>query len=131
MVDWLGAAYAIHVLLAVLAAIGFFRYWGRTHFWLPRYVHFLAAIGLAVGLACIAFMPPSAPIQSGWMGGWAGLKKTLLVLTLPALVYVFFVFYGGQRAAYERTHRSVPCQYCRDAHVAPGSQCPHCGQTAA
>jgi len=128
VLDWLGAAYAIHVLLAVLAAIGFFRYWSRTHFWLPRYVHYLAAIGLAVGLACIAFMPSSAPINQG---GRAGLKKTLLVLALPALVYLFFVFQGGQRAAYERTHQPAPCQYCRGADVVPGSRCSHCGQMTA
>lgn len=127
MLDWLGAAYAIHVLLAVLAAVGFFRYWGKTHFWLPRYVHYLAAIGLAVGLACIAFMPPNAPINQG---GWTGLKKALLVLILPALVYFFFVFYGGQRAAHERTYQPLPCQYCRDAQVVPGGRCPECGQTA-
>jgi peptidoglycan/LPS O-acetylase OafA/YrhL len=128
MVDWLGAAYVLHVLLVVLGAIGFFRYWGRTRFWLPRYVHVLAAIGLAVGLACVAFMPPSAPIGKGQ---WAGLKKTLLVVSLPAVVYIFFVAYGGQRAAYERTHPSMLCQYCRGAEVVSGGRCANCGQTTA
>jgi ribose/xylose/arabinose/galactoside ABC-type transport system permease subunit len=126
MVDWLGAAYLLHVLVALLAAIGFFRYWGKTHFWLPRYVHTLAAIGLAVGVACIAFMPASAPIAQS---RWAGLKQTLLVLGLPALVYLFFVAYGGQRAAHERTHQLELCQYCRGADVVSGGRCPNCGQT--
>ena len=128
MADWLGAAYLLHVPLVALAAIVFFRYWGKTRFWLPRYVHVLAAIGLMVGLACIAFMPPNAPISQGQ---WAGLKKTLLVVSLPAIVYIYFVAHGGQRASYERTHPPMLCQYCRAADVVAGGRCPNCGQTKA
>ena len=125
MMDWLGAAYLLHVVLVALAAIVFFRYWAYTRFWLPRYAHVLAAIGLMVGLACIAFMPASAPISKG---PWAGLKKTLLVLSLPTIVYVYFVAHGGQHAAYERTHPPLLCLYCRAADVVSGGRCPHCGQ---
>jgi hypothetical protein len=130
MWDWLKAAQAIHALLAVLAAIGFFHFLIRTRFWFPRYAHYLGGFALALGLACLALMPPDAPINQG---GWGGLKKALLVLVFPGLVYFFFVFYGGQRAAYERTHQpnAVPCPYCRDAHAVPGSPCPRCGQTVA
>ena len=119
MWDWLKAAQAIHVLLAMLAAIGCFHFGVQTRFWLPRYVHFLGGVALALGLTCLALMSPDAPIhQSGW--GW--LKNALLVLVFPALVYGFFVFYGGQRAAYERTHQPQVrrCPYYRDAHVSPG-----------
>ena len=128
MVERLGAAYLLHVLLVVLGAVGFFRYWGKTHFWLPRYVRVLAAIGLAVGLACVTFMPPSAPIGKG---RWAGLKKSLLVVSLPAVVCIFFVAHGGQRVAYERTHPSLLCQFCRGAEVVSGGRCANCGQTQA
>jgi hypothetical protein len=130
MWDWLKAAQAIHVLLAILAAIGFFHFGVRTRFWFPRYVHYLGGLALALGLTSLALMPPDAPITQG---GWSWLKQALLVLVFPALVYGFFVFYGGQRAAYERTHQPhvMYCPYCRGAHVSPGHQCPHCGQTIA
>jgi hypothetical protein len=128
--DWLTAAHAIHVGLVVVAAIGFLHFWISTRFWLPRYAHYLGGLGLALGLGCLALMPPDAPINQG---GWGGLKKALLVLTFPALVYFFFVFYGGQRAAYERTHlpRLVACPHCREADVLPGEPCPNCGQSTA
>ena len=42
------AAYAIHVVLVTLTAIGFFRHWGKTRFWLPMYVHYLVAMAFIV-----------------------------------------------------------------------------------
>jgi hypothetical protein len=39
MWDWLKAAQVIHLLLAMLAAIGCFHFAVRTRFWFPRYVH--------------------------------------------------------------------------------------------
>jgi hypothetical protein len=130
MWDWLKAAQTIHMLLAILSAIGFFYFGLRTRFWFPRYVHSLGGVALALGLTCLAWMPPDAPITQG---GWGWLTQALLVLIFPALVYGVFVCYGGQRAAYERTHQPIVmhCPYCRDAHVRPGRQCPHCGQTIA
>jgi len=130
MWDWLAAAQAIHIALIVLTAVGLVGFWVRTRFWLPRYVHYLAGLGLAVGLACLAFMPPTAPINRG---SWGGIKKALLVLIMPALVYIVFILYGGQKAAYEAAHRNdlVLCPYCRNAEVLPGSQCRSCGQTVA
>ena len=130
MWDWLKAAQTLHTIVAILAAIGFFRFLIRSHFWLPRYVHYLGAFALAVGIACLAFMPPQAPINQS---SWSGLKKALLVLVFPGLVYFFFVFYGGQRVAYERAHQQslVQCPYCRKGVVAPGAHCPICGQAVA
>jgi hypothetical protein len=128
MWEWLEAAQTLHATLAILLAIGFSRFLIRSRFWFPRYVHYLGALGLAVGLACWAFMPPEAPINQG---SWGGLKSALLVLVVPGLVYFFFVFYGGQREAYERAHPEslVQCRYCREGDVAPGAHCPTCGQT--
>jgi hypothetical protein len=129
MWDWLAAAHAIHVALVVLTAAGLIHFWARTRFWLPTYVHYLAAVGFALGLACLASMPPNAPIHRN---PWGGLTKALLVLAMPALVYVVFIVYGGQKAAYEaaRPRDLVVCPYCRDAEVLPDSQCLNCGQTA-
>src|SRR5262245_26545966 len=64
-------------VVACRAAIGFFHFWICSRFWFPRYVHYLGAFALALGLACLACMPPEAPINQG---AWGGLKKALLVL---------------------------------------------------
>jgi hypothetical protein len=127
----------LHAIVAISAAVGFFLFWARTRFWLPKYVHLLALIGLAVGLWCVANLPGDAPISR-----YGPIAKLLGVLVLPAMVYFFFVFYGGQSAAFRRCHRiSVPCPYCkrpvtafRDETAASEkvffevSRCPHCGQ---
>ena len=68
MWDWLKAAEAIHALLAILAAIGCFHFAVWTRFWLPRYVHYLGGVALALGLTCVALTPPDTPITSGWVG---------------------------------------------------------------
>jgi hypothetical protein len=131
----------VHEVLLILAAVGFFMFWARKRFWLPKYVHVLAAIGLAVGLWCEANAPANAPINNQ-----GPIAKLLLVLALPAMVYFFFVFHGGQFAAFDRRFgASVPCPYCkrpvaafrdgdcaRDGELSYAErQCPHCGQTLA
>ena len=128
MLDWLKAAQWLHAALAVLAAIGFFRFLFRTRFWLPRYVHWMAAIALGIGLALLPLIPEDAPINRG---DWVTFKKTLIVLFFPAVVYVAFVFYGGQKVAYEarQAEDGVPCPHCRQGSVLPGETCPACGQT--
>jgi hypothetical protein len=45
MWDWRAAAHVIHVALVVLTAVGLIRFWARTRFWLPTYVHYLAGWG--------------------------------------------------------------------------------------
>jgi hypothetical protein len=127
MLNWSDTLYAIHVLVAVAAAWGFFRYWHRTKFWLPRYIHYLAAIALAVGIYMETIVPPDAPINQG---EWRELKRALSVLVFPALVYLFFVFYGGQQAAHEIARPPVRCEYCGQADVVPSMSCVHCGQTS-
>jgi hypothetical protein len=127
----------LHLVLAISAAVGFFVFWARTRFWLPKYVHFLALIALALGLWCVANVPGDAPIS-----GYDPITKVLMALVLPAMVYFFFVFYGGQSAAFRRTHRiPVPCPYCKRQVTAFRDEsgdtvkvvfevprCPHCGQ---
>jgi len=129
----------LHWGLLILAAAGLFTFWARTRFWLPRYVHFLAAVGLAIGLWCLSGVHDDAPINNQ-----GPVAKTLFVLATPAMVYFFFVIYGGQKAAFERHFvTSAPCPYCKhpvavlqDAngaidvgHSYAERQCPNCGQT--
>lgn len=92
----------LHAVLLFLCAVGFFIFWARTRFWLPKYAHILAAVGLAVGVWCVSNVPPDAPINK--KGPTA---KSLLALAVPAIVYFFFVFYGGQKAAFRRKPRTA------------------------
>lgn len=129
----------LSAVLFIFVAIASFAFWRRTRFWLPKYAHLLAAIGGAVGLWCLASAPADAPI-----GKQGPIANLLFVLLLPAIIYLLFVLYGGQRAAYERqVGTTVPCPYCklsvparRGADSAPDGKlshternCPHCGQT--
>jgi len=131
----------LHAVFLILVAIGFFAFWVRTRFWLPKYAHLLAAIGGAVGLWCLANTPDDVPISKQ-----SPIAKLLFVLVLSAIVYFFFVLHGGQRAAYERHFgTSVPCPYCklpvparRNRNSTPDGKlsytkrkCRHCGQTFA
>jgi hypothetical protein len=98
----------LHFALLAVSAAGFFIYWARTRFWLPKYPHILAAIGLVVGLACVANMPADAPLNRE-----GPILRFLSALVLPAMVYFFFVFYGGQHAAIRRRFKiSTPCPHC-------------------
>jgi hypothetical protein len=87
----------LHAVLLAVTAIGFFLFWARTRFWLPKYAHILRFVGLAVGLWCVSISPDDAPINK-----YGPIGKFLLALAVPAMVYFFFVFYGGQEAAHRR-----------------------------
>jgi hypothetical protein len=127
MLKWLKAAQWLHGLVLFLAAIGFFRFLIRTRFWYPKYVHWLAAIALVIGVGLLFLLPADAPVNQG---DWIGLKKAFTVLILPAIVYFAFVFYGGQRAAYEARQygNAVRCPSCRAGTGVPGQACDVCGQ---
>ena len=125
MVKWVQV---IHAVLLIVAAVGFFCFWARTRFWFQRYAHYLAAFAFALGLSLLSIMPSDAPINRDV---WGGAKKAGLVLIFSGLVYFFFVFYGGQRAAYQgkRPHALTPCPYCRSPRSVSNSRCSNCGQT--
>jgi hypothetical protein len=127
MLDFLKAAWWLHAAFVVLAGIGFARFLFHTRFWLPRYVHWLAAIALGIGLGLLTIIPADAPVNRG---DWAGVEKALIVLFFPAIVYVAFVFYGGQHAAYlaRRSNEAVRCPHCHDGTGLPGEACDTCGQ---
>jgi endogenous inhibitor of DNA gyrase (YacG/DUF329 family) len=135
LLDIFNNFHIIHGILLVIAALGFFLFWARTRFWLPKYAHILAIIALALGAWMTATVSDSAPISKQ-----GPLAKILLALALPAMVYFFFVFYGGQRAAYESRFISTsPCPHCQQPVAVTGEssqgkgsnleqRCPHCGQ---
>ena len=127
MWDWLKAAQIVHAVLVVVGAAVAFRFAIKTRFWFPRYVHWLAIFALLLGVGCLALLSSGAPIDQD---EWGGLKKALLVLLFPGLVYSAFVFYGGQRVAYERTHShaNTACPYCRRPTARHDGRCEHCGQ---
>jgi len=76
----------------------------------------------------VRLIPEDAQINKG---DWLIFKKAASVLVFPALVYFFFVFYGGQHAAYDsrRSERETRCPHCRAGAALPGAACPGCSQT--
>jgi hypothetical protein len=98
MIELFKTANFMHALLVILGAIASFRFWIKTRFWFPRYVHFLALCGLILGICLIPEIPHDAPILKA---KWGGLKLAGLILLFPLIVYFFFIFYGGPRAASE------------------------------
>jgi hypothetical protein len=92
----------LHAVLLVLSAAAFFIFWVRTRFWLPKYAHLLAAIGLLVGVWSASITPKDAPINNH-----GPIVRFLFALVLPAMVYFFFVFYGGQREAFRRKPKTA------------------------
>jgi hypothetical protein len=120
----------LHAALLIVSSLAFFIFFVRTRFWLPKYAHVLAMIGLAVGIWCASITPAEAPVKKA-----SPTARFLFPLVMPAMVYFFFVFYGGQRAAFNsRFPKPLRCPSC-DAEIASeaaaseGQQrCPHCGQ---
>jgi hypothetical protein len=53
----------LHGVLLLISAVGFFIFWARTRFWLPKYAHVLAAIGLVVGVWCASNVPSDEPLS--------------------------------------------------------------------
>jgi hypothetical protein len=125
MVQFFKALGWLHQLALIVAGIWFFWYCIRTRFWFPRYVHWMAAVALLIGVGMVGLVPESAPINRS---GWGGAGKVLFVLVFPALVYVAFVFFGGQHAAYQTRADTVTCPHCRSAEGLRGTTCATCGQ---
>ena len=92
----------VHFVFFAIAAVGFFIFWSRTRFWLPKYAHVLAAMALLVGIWCASTISDDAPITKQ-----GPIAKLLPALALPAMVYFFFVFYSGQKAAFRRKSKSA------------------------
>jgi hypothetical protein len=125
-------------ILLMVGAIGCVGFWARNRFWLPKYIHVLAAIGLVVGVLSVWASPADAPIKQD------GVTACVLVaLALPAVIYAYFILHGGPQAAFKSSlSKSAPCPFCGnpvktlpcDAEGIPTasfaeSVCPHCGNT--
>jgi hypothetical protein len=99
----------IHGILLVLAAVASFKFWARIRFWIPKYIHVLAAIGFAVSVWALSAMPADAPAARD-----GPVVRLIIALALPAIIYVFFIVYGGPRAAFYSSSREVaPCPFCQ------------------
>jgi hypothetical protein len=128
----------LELILLLLGAFSFLTFWARTRFWLPKYAHALAAIGLMVGVLSVWASPADAPIKQHGL-----IACVFLALVLPAIVYAYFILHGGQRAAFNASlSKSAPCPFCRnqvktlpsDIQGTPTTQfaeseCPHCSHT--
>jgi hypothetical protein len=121
LVQWLALAFII------VSAVGAIAFLVRTRFWFPRYVHWLAAAALCIGLGMLALIPADARVNRG---NWVPVKKSIVVLLFPGIVYTAFVFYGGQRVAYDarRASAATRCPYCGESAGLPGEACCSCGQ---
>jgi hypothetical protein len=99
----------IHGILFAVAAVASFKFWVRTRFWFPRYIHVLAAISLGVMCLVLSTMPPDAQASK-----YGLISRCLFALTLPAIVYAAFIVYGGPRAAFHSRYQvTVPCPFCQ------------------
>jgi predicted permease len=118
----------LRVGVIILATVSGFAFLVRTRFWFPKYVHWLAVIALAIGLGMLPLIPDNAPINRG---EWVPFETSMAVLLFPAIVYVAFIFYGGQRAAYNarQIKDAVRCPNCGESVGLPGAACDRCGQT--
>ena len=100
----------LEAILVIIGAFGFLTFWVRTRFWLPKYIHVLAVIGLIVGVLSVWASPADAPIKQQGL-----IACVLLALVLPVMIYAFFILHGGQRAAFKRSFSgSAPCPFCRN-----------------
>jgi len=130
--------YLVHAALLAVAAFGFFKFWKRTRFWLPRYIHVLAGIAFLIMFWAMSMAPADAPVNR-----WGVISRFFFSLALPAIVYFFFIVYGGQHVAFRRSAAiQAPCPCCGDPVAAQPiassattsetrfieQQCPHCGQ---
>lgn len=80
-------------LFAIISLTNFLL-WRRYRYWVPRYVHALAALAFLV-ICWLNWL---------WLrvGGELTLRRVLMILTFPAIVYFFFIGAGGVKAALSR-----------------------------
>jgi hypothetical protein len=78
-------------LLAFLSVANYFL-WRKYKFWIPKYVHALALLAFLV----ICWL--------NWLwikaGGELTVRRVIIILLFPAIVYFFFVGAGGVKAAW-------------------------------
>jgi hypothetical protein len=83
LLDWWGALLFVSVADLLL--------WRKYGFWVPRYVHLLAAGALGL-ILWLNWMWVSA-------GGEFTMRRGIVIALFPLLVYFIFVSHGGVKAA--------------------------------
>ena len=127
----------LHGVFLASAAIASFKFWARSRFRLPTYVHVLALLGALAVLSIFWGKPEEL------RGKISAFRMIAASLIGPIFVYFFFIAFGGPRAALESRYSSlVPCPFCQtpirgrseDRNRATvslefaASVCPHCGR---
>ncbi len=90
----------VHGLIILALGIINLWLWWRCRFWVPRYVHVLAAFAAGLG-AWMTWLEHSS-------GGPRVGRYLIVMVLLPTIVYLFFVFYGGVEAALEGRNTHPP-----------------------
>jgi uncharacterized membrane protein len=94
--DLLDGFHLIHGLILVVVGVFNFWFWAKKGFWVPKYVHILAAIALIISvvLGWLAFSQGYIKDPPAAIRVWI-----MTMILMPSIVYFFFVFYGGVKAA--------------------------------
>ena len=90
----------VHGAFILAAGVVNLWLWRRHKFWVPRYVHVLAAFAALLG-ALMAWLEYSS-------GGPRVGRYLMVIALLPTIVYLVFVFYGGVPAALNGRNAKPP-----------------------
>ncbi len=97
-------------ILVIIAGLGCLWFWCRTRLWLPVYIHVMALFALALGFWMITTVPKEAPLNAKSI-----FFQAFLIMVFPAIVYFFFVIFGGQQAAYKtKLKKYIICSHCKE-----------------
>jgi hypothetical protein len=90
----------INILIFAVGGLVFICLWYRTRFWIPAYIHIMAAIAFIIGIWISKTAPDNAPAKQDMF------LDILIILFFPAVVYIFFIINGGQYEAFARRKKS-------------------------
>ncbi|MFQ5963914.1 MAG: hypothetical protein ACE5KZ_06490 [Candidatus Scalinduaceae bacterium] len=83
----------------ILIGIFYFARWFKRKCWVPKYIHTLAVVAFICGCYISWIANGHAEERSLW-------KEVLLILLLPCIVYLVFVFIGGAEEAEDSKQRT-------------------------
>ena len=101
MIEWIKEVIKgfqlIHGLLFLIVGVFNLWFWSRRRFWVPKYVHVIAAISFVIAflLGWMAYSLDHISNPQRAIRIWI-----LITILFPTIVYFVFVFYGGVEAAY-------------------------------
>jgi uncharacterized membrane protein len=103
MIEWikdlLKQFHLIHGVLIIIAGVFNLWFWSRRRFWVPKYVHIVAAISLVIAilLGWMAFPLDQTSNPQRAIGIWI-----FITILFPTVVHFVFVFLGGVETTYRR-----------------------------